>query len=68
MICVSDYVLLCTCDSMSVCGCMLMYLWYFCMFVCCPTYCSGCLMKSRGWLLNGQHLIPWIRVYRVDVL
>ena len=39
----------------------------FCVYNC-PTYCGGCLMRGKGCLLNGQHLIPWARVYRVDVL
>ena len=50
----SDYVLLCALH-VSV-------------LVYCPTYCGGCLVRGRGCLLNGQHRIPWARVYRVDLL
>ena len=41
---------------------------YISVLVYCPTYCGGCLMRVRGCLLNGQHLIPWAIVYRVEVL
>ena len=57
----------CTCDWISVCGCMLMYEWYFYVLVYCPTYCRGCLTIGMGCLLNVQHLISWARVYTVDV-
>ena len=53
---------------MSVCDCVLIFVLYVSVFVYCPTYCGECLMRGRGYLLNGQHLIPWARVYRVDVL
>ena len=57
----------CTCDSIFVCDCMLMYACYVSVLLYCPTSCCGCLMRYRGFLLNGQHLIPWARVYR-DIL
>ena len=58
----------CIYDSMFVSDCMVMYVWYVSVLVYCPTYCRGCLMRGRGCLLNGRHLIPWARVYRIDVL
>ena len=58
----------CRCDSMSVCDCMLICVLYVSVLVYYPTYCGGCLMRDRGCLLNDQHLIPWARVYRVDVI
>ena len=58
----------CTCDRMFVCAYVLMYVLYLSVLVYCPTYCSGCLMRGEGSLLNGQHLILWAGVYRVDVL
>ena len=58
----------CICDWTYVCDCMLMYVWHIYVLVYCPTYCGGCLMRSTGCLLNGPHLIPYARVYRVDVL
>ena len=58
----------CTCDWMSVCDCMSMYVWYVSMLAYFPTYCGEYLMRGRGCLLNGQHLIPWARVYRVGVI
>ena len=51
----------CICDCMYVCDYVLMYLLYVSALVYCPTYCCGCLMRGRGCLLNGQHLIPWAR-------
>ena len=57
-----------TFDWMSLCDCMLMYVWYVSVLVYCPTYCGECLMRGRRCLLNGQHLIPWARVYTVEVL
>ena len=53
---------------MYVCDYVLMYVLHVSVVVYCPTYCDGCLMRGRGCLLNGQHLIPWARIYRVDVL
>ena len=53
---------------MSECYCMLMYVLYVSVLLYCPTYCDRCLMRDRGYLLNGQQLIPWARVYRLDVL
>ena len=53
---------------MSECYCMLMYVWYDSMLEYWLTYCGGCFMRGRGCLLNGQHLLSWARVYRVDVL
>ena len=58
----------CTCDRMSVCGCMLMYVWYFYVLVYCSTHYGRGLMRSRRCLLNGLYFIPWTRVYRNDVL
>ena len=42
--------------------------WHVSVLVCCPTYYGSCFMRGRRCLLNGQHLIPWVRVYRVDIL
>ena len=67
IICVSYDVLLYM-YWMFVCDYVLMYILHVSVLVYCPTYCGGCLMRGRGCLLNGQHLIPWARVYRVDVL
>ena len=53
---------------MSVYDYVLMFVLYVSVFVYCPSYCGGCLMRGRGCVLNGQHLIPWARVYRVDIL
>ena len=58
----------CTCEWMYVCNYLLIYVFYVSVLVCCPTYCGGCLMTGRGCLLNGRYLIPWARVYRIDVL
>ena len=58
----------CTCDRMSLCDYVLIFVLYVSVFIYCPTYCGGCLMRGRRCLLNGQHLIPWARVYRVDLL
>ena len=63
----SDYVLLymwlTVCVRLYVNVCIVC----FCAFVYFPTYCGGCLMRGKGYLLNGQHLIPWARVCRVDI-
>ena len=40
----------CTCDCMSMCDYMLMYVLYVSVFVCCPIYCAGCLMRDWGML------------------
>ena len=65
IICVSDYVLLYMWLNV-LCDYMFMYVWCVSVPVYCPTYCG--LVRGRGCLLNGQHLITWARVYRVDVL
>ena len=58
----------CTCDCMSMCDYMLMYVLYVSVFVYCPIYCAGCLMKTGECLPNGQQLNTWASVYRVGVL
>ena len=55
----------CTCDWMFVCDYVLIYVLHVSVLVYCPTYCGGCLMRGRGCLLKGQHLIAWARLYRV---
>ena len=52
---------------MFVCDYVLLFVLYVSVYVYCPTCCGRCLIKGRGCLLNGQHLIPWARVYGVDV-
>ena len=51
-----------------VCDYVLMYILHVSVLLYYPTYCGGCLMRGMGRLLNGQHLIPRVRVRRVDVL
>ena len=53
---------------MSVYDYVLIFVLHISVSVYCPTYCGGCLMRGRGCLLSGQHLIPWASVYRVDIL
>ena len=50
------------CMHVFVCDYVLMYVLHVSVLVYCPTYCGGCLMRGRGCLLNGQHLISWARV------
>ena len=47
---------------------MLMFVQYVSVHVYCHTNCGECLVRGSACLLNGQHLIPWARVCRVEML
>ena len=70
IICVSDYVLLYM--WLNVCVWLYVNVCIACFGACVLSYLLSRLSHERqGWegcLVNGQNLISWARVYRVDVL